>query len=101
MELSSPTAGDYSALLRADGLEVFFSTDRVGNDPDIWHATRARASDPFSSPTPVTGLSTSSTERPSAISVDSEVLYFHSQRNGDDDLWMVTRSCQSRDYREP
>lgn len=54
-ELNSP-AEDRSPWLAADGLEIFFSSNRTGSS-EIYRATRATTEDPFSAPAIETALS--------------------------------------------
>jgi Tol biopolymer transport system component len=89
-----------------NGLEIFFASDRPGTlgAIDLWVATRARTSDPWSAPVNLgaTVNSTQTDARP-AISFDGTTLYFQSTRPGAVgctsptgpcvfDLWVTTRT---------
>jgi WD40 repeat protein len=92
--------------IRKDGLEIFFASNRPGSlgAIDLWVATRARTSDPWSPPMNL-GATVNSTQvdaRP-AISFDGMTLYFQSTRPGAVgctsatgpcvfDLWVTTRT---------
>ena len=78
-ELNDSTANDIQPNVRADGLEVVFSSNRSGTlgAQDIWAATRARVDAPWSQPVNLgpsvnTGLAES---RPS-LSADGKQLLF-------------------------
>ena len=80
--------------LRRDGLEIFFFSNRQGNN-DIYSATRASVTDPWSTPTNLgpTVNSSASETRPS-LSWDGTTLYFGSNRpggEGDSDHYVTTR----------
>lgn len=71
--------------IRSDGLELFFVSDRAGGfgGVDLWVATRASTSDPWS--TPVNMGQPINSEKPEggpALSFDGTSLYFHSARTG-------------------
>ncbi|HVH68782.1 MAG TPA: hypothetical protein VM716_13015 [Gemmatimonadales bacterium] len=101
---------DRQPAIRKDGLEIFFASDRAGTHGalDLWVATRASTSDPWSTPVNL-GATVNSTQveaRP-AISFDGMTLYFQSTRPGAVgcssttgpcvfDLWVTTRSSRRR-----
>ena len=84
---------DSGPVLSADGLEIFFYSNRFGGvgATDIWHATRASPSGPFDPPVLVTELSSTSTDLASWLSPDRCRILFSSDRLGSHDLWMATR----------
>ena len=104
-ELNTPSV-ERQPSIRKDGLEIFFASDRDGppGNLDLFVATRARTSDPWSTPVnlgPVVN-STLVDARP-AISFDGTTLYFQSTRPGAAgctsstgpcvfDLWVTTRA---------
>ena len=81
--------------LRADGLEIFFTSDRTGGlGAAIWHATRPDWKSAWTAPVVVAEIDTSSTEHSPAISGDGLTLLFASTRTGgtgSSDYYMVTR----------
>ena len=89
---------DFRPNVRRDGLEIFIDSNRAGGlgGLDIWTATRASASDPWSAPTNLGAAvnSTANELRPS-LSWDGTTLYFGSTRaggEGSQDLFVTTRS---------
>jgi len=95
-ELNLPSVTDRSPVLSADGLRLYFASNRpTGTGPDdIYVATRSRIGARFGQPVSVTELNTSSRERPNWISPDDCTLYFASDRpgtNGGPDLWRAER----------
>lgn len=94
-ELNS-TAVDDAPVLSADGLEIFFASNRPNaNRNDIWHATRSSTNDGFGAPSKVAELSGDTTEDyPNWISPDRCTILFTSDRtggNGGYDIWMAKR----------
>jgi len=104
-ELNSSSV-DRQPAIRRDGLEIFFASDRPGTIGalDLWVATRATTSDPWSTPVNVGPVvnSTLIDARP-ALSFDGTTLFFQSTRPGAVgcssptgpcvfDLWVTTRS---------
>jgi hypothetical protein len=95
LELNS-TANEYSPSLTLDGLRMYFTSDRPGGTGarDIWTCTRPNWSQPFGTPTPVTELNTSSSERDPWVSPDNLVMFFTSDQPGglgNLDIWMASR----------
>lgn len=90
-ELSSPRR-DRVLAIRRDGLELFLASDRPGptQEPfDLWVATRAATSDPWSVPVKLGPVINSAVDEGSAgLSFGATELYFI--RSGD--LWVSTRS---------
>jgi len=107
-ELSSPFA-DQAPAIRRDSLEIFLTSNRPGSIPpppglpshtfDLWVATRARTSDPWSTPVNVEPVVNSAfIDGGPALSFDGTELYFHSPfRPGNVggpmfDIWVTTRT---------
>lgn len=91
--LNTPFNEEFAALTK-DGLEIFFASDRPGTlgGLDLWHATRASTSAPWSTPVNLgPGVNSSASEGRSTISWDGTTLIFHSNRNGSVDLFQSTR----------
>jgi Tol biopolymer transport system component len=83
--------------LRRDGLEIFFDSTRGGGVGmvDIWTATRASTSDPWSSPmNPGVDVNSSANDLRASLSWNATTLYFGSTRaggEGNQDLYLTTR----------
>ena len=99
-ELSSGSA-DYQPVVRKDGLEVIFASNRPGGigatiNNDLWVSTRDNTLVPWSPPVNLGPLvnSAQSDFRP-ALSSDGSTLIFASERPGGEgsaDLYMCTRT---------
>jgi hypothetical protein len=94
--LNSPH-DDFRPNLRRDGLEIFFDSNRPGGlgGLDLWTATRATATAPWSTPTNL-GSSVNSpvNDLRASLSWDGRSLYFGSLRvggEGSQDIYLVTR----------
>ena len=103
--VNSP-ANEFAPSISADGLSIYFDSDRPGGLglSDIWVAMRATTSDPFGTPQnlgpPVN--STASDGLPN-ISADRLSLYFCSRRPGgfgQMDLWVARRRTRSGPFAE-
>lgn len=82
--------------LSRDGLRLYFSSDRVNLDRDIWMATRSDRSAEFSTPTPVSELNTSSAEFGPTLGADELEVFVASDRPGGQgmDLWRAVRPAR-------
>jgi hypothetical protein len=88
---------DESPVLSSDELEIFFASTRMQNGPSpfsqIFHATRSTPNEDFGIPTLVVEISSpASQEGPTWLSSDSCRLLFHSNRDGNFDIWTAARS---------
>ena len=102
-ELASPSRTD-NPTLTGDLLEVYFTTDRVSGNGDVWFATRATAAAPFGTPAPVTAVNGDSFETSSAISSDGLTLWFGSDRaggSGGKDIWVTERTTRASPWSTP
>jgi Tol biopolymer transport system component len=101
---SSREAGPY---ISADGLELYFQSDRLGGqgDRDIWVTTRSAKSEPWSEPVNLGPMvNSSSREASPCLSSDGLELYFQSDRlggQGDGDIWVTTRKTTTDSWVEP
>jgi len=98
------TSGDYGAYPSADGLSLYFSSDRSGGQGkyDLWVVTRPTTNDPWQSPEnlgPV--VNSSAWESAPCISPDGLSLYFEIFRSGEWDIWVTTRATKDADWGEP
>lgn len=96
VELNS-SSNDQQSAIRRDGLEIFFTSNRSGGlgFADIWQATRASATDPWSAPVNMGTINSPQGDARPALSWDGTELYFGSSRPGGsglDDLHVTTRT---------
>jgi hypothetical protein len=85
--------------IRADGLEMYFESDRFGGEGayDIWVSTRASKEDDWGAPTNLGApINTPEWQNTPCISADGLELYFL-----DWDLWVVRRATVSDPWGEP
>jgi Tol biopolymer transport system component len=92
------SAADGQPNLRRDGLEIFFFSNRTGAEGnDIYSATRASTSDPWSTPVNLgPNVNSAASETRPSLSWDGTTLYFGSTRTGggaegDSDHYVTTR----------
>lgn len=90
-ELDS-SMGDADPTLSADGRVILFSSNRTGDrdSSNLWYATRAGNSGPFSEPKPVPDANSDNQDGDPWLSHDGCRLYFSSTRSNDFDLWTAT-----------
>jgi hypothetical protein len=93
------TSDDYNPTVSADGLDIFFSSNRPGGPGglDIYTAHRPALDQPFGPATLVGELSTSLDDCCVRLSLDGTTMYFNSSTNivggSNADLDTATRSC--------
>jgi hypothetical protein len=94
VEINSPQS-DQRASIRYDGLELFFFSNRDGNN-DIWVTTRNSVDSPWSAPVKLgEQINTAADEAHPHISSDGLTLFFSSTRPGGCggfDLYVSTRT---------
>ena len=81
----STATDDQRPNVRKDGLEIFFDSNRAGSlsgSADLWTATRANTTDPWSPPLNITPLNSGAIEGRPSLSFDGQSLYFMSSRTG-------------------
>lgn len=97
---------DRAPNISVGGLFLFFDSNRpdgVGGS-DLWMASRASPSDPFSNAVNPGGINTPFEDLAPSLSVDGLTLFFGSNRpggQGEFDLWMTARSTQSDPFGTP
>ena len=95
-ELNDAAANDIQPNVRADGLEVVFSSNRAGTlgGQDIWAATRATPTDPWSAPVSLgSAVNTAAAESRPSLSKDGNQLLFGRAPGpeGSSDIYVTTR----------
>lgn len=99
VELSS-SADDDDPCLSRDQLEVFFDSNRTGND-ELWTSRRAATTALWPAPVPLVGINSPGAEEHPALTADGLTLYFTSDRSGNPDLWFSTRTDRSSPFGPP
>jgi Tol biopolymer transport system component len=93
--LNDPAANDIQPNVRADGLEVVFSSNRTGSQgQDIWVATRERVGDPWGAPANLgASVNTAAAEtRPSLSHEGGQLLFGRAPGpEGMSDIYLSTR----------
>ena len=90
--------------ISADGLSLFFASDRPGGlgDNDLWVATRQTTAEPFSTVQHLgSNVNTALDDWGPSISADGLILVFNSNRPGGlggHDLWVATRRTTSSPF---
>jgi hypothetical protein len=98
---------DGGPCISADGLTLYFSSNRPGNQGvwGIWFATRSTTSDPWAEPVNLgPPINTPDGTAAPRLSADGLSLYFCSSRPGgygSDDIWVSTRASTSEPWGEP
>ncbi|NVB82163.1 MAG: hypothetical protein HOV81_27525, partial [Kofleriaceae bacterium] len=90
----------------ADGLELYFTSPRVGSlgMSDLWRVRRATPSDPWGAPEHLDApLSSTANENTPGLSSDGLELWFASDRLGTrlDDLYVATRTALDQPWGIP
>ncbi|MHC4243258.1 MAG: LamG-like jellyroll fold domain-containing protein [Planctomycetota bacterium] len=98
---------DYSPDVSADGLRLYFASDRPGGygSHDLWVTSRATTKDDWGAPVNLGSTVNNSTgEGCPAISTDDLELYFWSDRpggSGNTELWTATRATTEDEWSTP
>jgi hypothetical protein len=94
---TSDNEGDPS--MTADGLEIYFASNRQGLFSKIFVATRASVSDPFGAPIPLS-LNSAADEFGPEISNDGLELYFNRSQfpGSDSDIFRTTRADRQASF---
>ncbi|MHC4072140.1 MAG: M56 family metallopeptidase [Planctomycetota bacterium] len=102
------SAGDASPSISADGLELYFSSNRSGGsgDYDLWVTTRDTKDDEWDPPMNLgPTVNTSDVDRCPSISADGLSLFFGSRNRaggaGHDDVWVTTRDTKDDPWGAP
>ena len=98
---------DAGPSISADGLSLYFSSDRTGGygGQDLWITTRETINDPWSEPVNLgPTVNSSASEAHPDISANGRELYFRSPKPGGfggHDLWVTTRATVSDPWEPP
>ena len=101
------SAEDRGPSISADGLELFFQSNRSGGqgDQDTWVTTRTTTSDPWSEPVNLgPGLNGPASDGVPDISADGLMLFFRSYGEGTyglGDIWFSRRATVEDDWDMP
>lgn len=89
---------DRGIIVRRDGLEIFFTSDRDGGigGRDIWVSTRASVSAAWNPPVNLAGINSNGSDQSPSLSADGSILYFSSSRDGSPDIYTATRVSVNR-----
>jgi Tol biopolymer transport system component len=95
--LNDAAANDIQPNIRKDGLEIVFSSNRVGGagGQDIWVSTRGDTSDPWSAPINLgSAVNTPASESRPSLSWHGEQLLFGRAPGpeGGSDIYVTTRA---------
>ncbi len=101
LALSDPSFDDDDPCLTRDQLEIFFDSNRDGNN-DLFSARRSAITEPWSTPVPITAVNSAAIEEHPQISGDGLTLYFTSRRGGGEaNLWQSTRPDRDQGFGPP
>jgi Tol biopolymer transport system component len=98
------SSADFSPDISADGLELYFGSNRPGGSGgyDIWVTRRTTIDDNWSSPVNLgSKINRSSAEGCPAISDDGLELYFWSDRSGGYNIWVAKRATTQDNWGTP
>lgn len=95
---------DHLPWLSESELTIYYTTERDGGlgRSDIWSATRAAKTDPFSDVELVAGINSPDREDSLVLSPDRLTAYFTTDRSrGDFDIWKASRPSLASDFSQP
>ena len=101
------SAGEWNPSSSADGLTLYFASNRPGGSGsgDLWATTRISIAHPWQTPVNLgPPVNTSSAEWGPNIAADGLTLFFHSVRPGGfggHDLWTTTRASVADPWQVP
>ena len=82
---------DGGATLTGDELTIYWTSTRNGAALDIYRATRPSVGATFTGVAPVAELNATTADEPNWVSPDGCAIYLHSNRSGNDELYVATR----------
>jgi len=104
--VNNSAAWDSESSISADGLELYFASNRTGGlgGFDLWVTKRETTNDPWGEPINLgPNINTSVDDTDVCISADGLSLYIESYRNGghgSNDLWVTNRATTSEPWGE-
>jgi Tol biopolymer transport system component len=102
-ELSSPGSLDEDPTFTEDLLELYFTSDRGGNE-DIWRSERLASTDPWGAPMRVAELSSAQPDETPSVSLDGLSIWIASARPGSkkgNNIWVSTRLSRASAWGPP
>jgi predicted secreted protein/Tol biopolymer transport system component len=106
-EAVNTTDTEWHPSITADGLELYFDSDRPGGQgsEDIWVSKRQSTEEQWATPVNLGAtINTPDFEEAASISPDGLVLVWDSNRPdgfGESDIWMSTRSSRQEPWSDP
>jgi serine/threonine protein kinase len=103
-QINNGGSWDSEPSLTADGLHVFFCSDRETDNKDmnLWSCSRNSVNDPWSPAVRLNSeVNSSAWDLCPAVSGDGKTLFFSSNRaggKGQSDIWMASRSSKSDEF---
>jgi hypothetical protein len=91
---------EYAPELSADGLELYFGSNRGGQD-DLYVARRSVDGSPWEVSEPLSELNSGAREAAPSISADCRELYFVSERRGRREIFVATRDTCTGRFADP
>ena len=101
--LINSSADDGAAFVAADGLELYFDSDRLG-DYDLYVSRRSSIQDEWAEPVKLNVLNTIYSDAAASLSSDGLTMFFESDRPGGFGRWdfyMTTRETIDADWSPP
>jgi hypothetical protein len=98
------TSEDDDPTLSADGLEMYFASDRTGalGAEDVWVATRTSLDAPWSDPVPVPNLNSTAIDKGPGLARDGLNLFFVSDRGATKpEMYFATRADRASAWGAP
>ncbi|MBW2525217.1 MAG: PD40 domain-containing protein [Deltaproteobacteria bacterium] len=102
VELDQDGSDDDDPSFTADGLELYFNSDRDG-DPDVFRSTRGDTDQPWGTPLPIQEVNTGAPETNVVVAPNGLSLWFSRLvvSPGDYDIYVTTRSERSDSWNTP
>jgi Tol biopolymer transport system component len=101
-ELSGPS-GDYGAGPGEANTRIVFNSDRTGTagGQDLYQSNRGNPNAPWGAPARITALSGQDNEYQPVLVDGDRTMYFQSDRDGSDDIFMAVRTSTGQPFMTP